>query len=518
MRYAVTSQEMKSYDRNTSEYYGIPTFTLMERASLKVADTIEDWAGGRNVTRRLNALVLAGVGNNGGDGVCAARLLKQRGFGVTVCVIGDLTKCSELLLEQLKILEKYGTTTVTFSKIRDNKSYSDWDIIVDALFGVGLSRPVAGSYAEAVSYINSCKEERKEDLLVLSVDMPSGINTDNGEVCGTAVRADITVTFNHTKIGQILYPGCEYTGKLLVEDVGITNDSFLGKEPAAFFYDEQIKDLLPPRKKDGNKGTNGKLLIVAGSKNVSGACILCAKAAFTMGCGMVKIITAKENAEAVKALLPEAMLETYESAEKDKDKLIRAMNWSTAAVIGPGIGTGTDAESFLKAMLSEYDKDLVIDADGLNLIAEKPELMTLSENYAREGRKLILTPHLGEFSRLYGAPIGQCKQNMMEYARALSRKMHCTVVCKDARTIVTDSTEKKIYINRSGNDGMATAGSGDVLAGIMGALFAYGLDAFKTACIGTYLHGLSGDRAAETKGRYSMTASDIIEGLLQELL
>lgn len=518
MRYAVTSQEMKTYDRNTSEYYGIPTFTLMERASLKVADAACDWALKRNVTRKQNVLVFAGVGNNGGDGVCAARILKQRGFGVTVCVVGDLTKSSDLLLQQLKILEKYGTTTVTFSKIRDNKSYSDWDIIVDALFGVGLSRPVTGSFMEAVDYMNSCKEERKEDLLILSVDIPSGINTDSGEVCGAAVKADLTVTFNHTKIGHILYPGCEYTGRLLVEDVGITEDSFLGKEPKAFYYDEQIKDLLPQRKKDGNKGTNGKLLIVAGSKDVSGACILCAKAAFTMGCGMVKIFTARENAEAVKALLPEAMLETYESADKDNDKLIRAMHWSTAAVVGPGIGTGEDAEAFLRILLSDYDKDMVIDADGLNLIAENAELMTLSENYAREGRKLILTPHLGEFSRLYGAPIKECKQNIIEYAKALSKKIHCTVICKDARTIVTDSLEKKIYINKSGNDGMATAGSGDVLAGIVGALFAYRLEAFRTAAIGTYLHGLSGDRAAENKGRYSMTASDIIEGLLQELL
>ena len=234
MKYAVSSREMRNYDKNTSEYFGIPSLVLMERASLQVVSRIMSWVAERITNRRYKAVVFCGVGNNGGDGACIARLLKQRGIVVTVCVIGDYTKCTGQLLTQLKILEKYGVNTDTFSHIRDNKSSAEWDIIVDALFGIGLSRNLSGDYAGAVDYINTCKRERGRDLLVTSVDIASGINADNGKVCGCAVKADMTVTFNQTKLGQILYPGCEYTGKLFVEDAGITEESFLGKEPQFF--------------------------------------------------------------------------------------------------------------------------------------------------------------------------------------------------------------------------------------------------------------------------------------------
>lgn len=517
MKNALTSQEMKICDRNTFEYFGVPQQVLMERASLCVVSHIEKWIGQRSCGRKYRALILSGVGNNGGDGVCIARLLKQRGISPTVCVIGDYTKCTDNLLMQLKILEKYGTSTDTFSNVRDNKSAATWDIIVDAMFGIGLSRPLTGDYLAGAQYINACKKERGDDLLVVSVDMPSGINADDGRVLGDAVKADMTVTFNHVKRGQILYPGCEYVGQLLVDDAGITDESFLGKEPTAFFYDEEPMDILPQRKKDGNKGTNGKLLVIAGSKDISGACILCASAAFKAGCGMVKIFTAQENAETVKTLLPEAMLVTYGDYEPVQDKLRSAYEWSSAAVIGPGIGTALLGEELVKQTLSEYKKDLIVDADAINIIAANSEYRTLLENYSREGKRLILTPHLGEFARLFDRDIKDCKAHITEYPSELARNLHCTVICKDARSVVAAGNEKRIYINVSGNDGMATAGSGDVLSGILGAMLPYGLSAFETACIGAYLHGLAGDAAAAAKGRYSMVASDIANGIEEVL-
>ncbi len=517
MKYAVTSQEMKIYDRNTSEYFGVPSIVLMERASLKVAEHIRDWMEAQNKDRRFKALVIAGIGNNGGDGACVARLLKQMGVIVNLCVVGDYTKCSDLLLQQLKILEKYGIRADTFSNIRDNKSISDWDIIVDAMFGIGLSRGVTGDFALAIDYINDCKNDRMSDLFVTSIDIPSGINADNGRVCEKAVLADMTVTFNQVKRGHILYPGCEYTGELFIEDVGITRDSFLDKSPSAFFYDEDVRTLLPERKRDANKGTNGKILVIAGSKNISGACILAANACMKAGAGMVKIFTAVENAEAVKTLLPEAMLVTYEDFEPFNEKLETAFEWSTAAIIGPGIDVNQSGYELTKITLSEYTKDLVLDADAINLIAAFPELRTLTSNYARNGKRLIMTPHLGEFSRLFDRSIRECKEHIFEYPKQLADNLHCTVVCKDARTIVADSNDKKIYINVSGNDGMATAGSGDVLSGIIGALLAYDKSGFEIATIGVYLHGLSGDIAAEEKGRSSMVASDIIWGMEQIL-
>ncbi len=513
MKYALSSQEMKRYDRNTSEHFGLDTKILMERASLEVVHEIENYRSDHGAKRPYRVLVLAGVGNNGGDGVCIGRILKTKGYKVNVCVVGDYTKTSEALLNQLRIAEKYGIVTDTFSYIRDNKNGYDFDIIVDALFGIGLSRPLTSDHLDAVKYVNGCKEEMGKDIFVISVDIPSGISADDGQVYGAAVRADMTVTFNHVKIGQILYPGCEYAGDLVVADAGITADSFLFKEPEALFYDGEPKALLPEREKDGNKGTFGKVLIVAGSKNISGACILAASSCLKAGAGMVRVFTAVENAEAVKTLLPEVILDTYEDFEPVAEKLEIAMKWSTQAVIGPGIGTDGKGKELMSVLLNSYDKSLVIDADGLNILAEDPDLFKLASNYSRTDRKLILTPHMGEFSRLIKKSIRDCKEHLLEYPGILARQIHGTVLCKDARSIVADSNEKKIYINISGNDGMATAGSGDVLSGILGAFLSYEMSGFEVALAGAYVHGRAGDKALEANGRYSLVATDIVAAL-----
>ncbi len=510
MKYAVTGSEMKTCDRNTSEYYGVPTQVLMERASLKVVEHILEWIKRRNCSRKYKALVLCGVGNNGGDGACIGRLLRQAGVHVNVCVVGNYTKCSDLLLKQIDILKKYGVNTDTFSHIRDTKSPAQFDIIVDAMFGIGLSRPVTGDYAEAISFCNNCKEERQSDLLVISVDIPSGINTDNGKVMQCAIKADETVTFNFAKLGQLFYPGCEYTGTLHIDDVGITADSFLGKEPNCFYFDEPVKELIPQRRMDSNKGTNGKVLVIAGSRDISGACLLTANACLKTGAGMVRVFTASENAEIIKMNLPEAMVDIY-SEEKDiTNKLQMLMDWATSVVLGPGIGTENIAHFLVGRVLEACDKDLILDADALNIIASDDDLMKKAGEYARNGKRLILTPHMGEFARLYKSSIGDCKDNILAYSKELANRLHCTVVCKDARTVVADSVGKKIYINMSGNDGMATSGSGDVLSGITGAMLSHKLPSFETACNSVYLHGLSGDNAAIEKGKSNMTATDII--------
>ena len=513
MKYAVNSTEMKKYDRNTSEYYGISSEVLMERASLKVVSHILDWTCKRASGRKFKALVLCGVGNNGGDGACIARLLKQNGIIPYVCVVGDYTKCSDLLLKQLDILKKYGVSTDTFSHIRDNKSPAEFDIIVDALFGIGLSRPVTGDFAEAVSFCNRCKEERQSDILVISVDIASGINADDGKVCDDAVKADETVTFNFAKLGHLLYPGCEYAGKLYIEDVGITEDSFLGVPPYVFYYDDNVKELIPDRRRDSNKGTNGKVLVIAGSWNISGACVLASKACLSAGAGMIRVFTASANKDLVNAVIPESMVDVYSNEADIKSKLQLLTDWSSAVVLGPGIGKEETAYLLVKEILSSYDKDLVLDADALNIIAEHEELKKLASEYSRNGKRLILTPHIGEFARLFGCSIKECKDNILFYPKKLADSLHCTVVCKDARTIVADSNEKRVYINLSGNDGMATAGSGDVLAGIMGAMLSHKMSAFETACASVYLHGLAGDEAAGKYGKSFMKASSIIESL-----
>ena len=509
--------EMKICDRNTSEHFGMDPKVLMERAALAVCDNIEKWRSQKGGMRPQNALVFAGVGNNGGDGVAIARILRQRGYHVNLCVVGDPVKSSDLFLSQLEIARKYDIYQGTFSNIRDNKTDTAFDIIVDAMFGIGLSRPLTGTSLDAVRFINSLKEERGDDLFVISVDIPTGISADSGKVMEDAVKADCTVTFNFAKLGHILYPGCEYTGELVIADVGITSDSFLGKEPLAIYHDGDAMELLPARKRDSNKGTNGKVLIIAGSRNISGACILAASAALKAGAGMVRIFTAIENAEVVKALLPEAILDTYEDFEPVMDKLMAAFKWSTRAVIGPGIGCDAKGKELVTVTLKEYDKPLVMDADALNIIAEDAELRKLASNYETGSKKLILTPHLGEFSRLKKCSIQECKDNLLEYPKELAGQIHATVICKDSRSIVADSNEKKIYINISGNDGMATAGSGDVLSGIVGALLGPEMTGFEAAVAATYIHGRAGDIASTEHGRYSMIASDIVSALSKVL-
>jgi len=517
MKYAVSSMEMKICDRNTSEHFGIDQAVLMERAALCVCEAVDKWKNIQDTDRSLSVAVFAGVGNNGGDGVAIARILKQRGYHVSLCVVGDPVKSSNMFLKQLEIAGKYDISQGTFSNIRDNKTDGAFDIIVDAMFGIGLTRPVTGTNLEAVNYINDLKDERGKDLYVVAVDIPSGISADTGMVLGGAVKADTTVTFNFAKLGHILYPGCEYSGELVIADVGITKDSFLSKEPQTIYHDGDAMELIPVRKKDSNKGTNGKVLIIAGSKNISGACILSASAALKAGAGMVRVFTASENAEVVKALLPEAILDTYEDFEPVRDKLITAFKWSTQAVIGPGIGCEGKGKELVSVVLKEYDKPLVMDADALNIISEDEELRKLTSNYAIGSKKLILTPHMGEFARLKKCSIGAAKDNLLEYPRLLASELHASVICKDARSIVADSNEKKIYINISGNDGMATAGSGDVLAGITGTLIGQGGSGFETAIAAAYIHGCAGDIASSEHGRYSMIASDIVNALSKVL-
>lgn len=516
MKYAVTSQEMRIYDRNTSDHFCISTDTLMERASLLVADEIDSWKMRRSSDRKYSVLVFAGVGNNGGDGICTARLLRQRGYLVYLCILGDMTKSSDLFLKQLSIAEKYGVPKISLAALDDEDEERSFDIVVDALFGIGLTRNLTGDHLSAVKLINSIKKERGNDLFVVSIDIPSGINADSGAVMGDAVRADVTVTFNFTKLGHIFYPGCEYAGELKIRDAGITKESFLGKEPMAFFY-ENANDTGLERRRDSNKGTNGKVLIIAGSKDISGACVLAASACLRAGAGMIRIFTAVENAEVVKALLPEAILDVYEDFEPVQEKLFKAFEWSSQAVIGPGIGTDGKGRELLIDTLRYYDKSLIMDADALNLIADDEQLMKLAQNYSTNIKRLILTPHMGEFSRLMNRGIRECKEHVLEYVKMLAARMHATILCKDSRSVVADSNEKKLYINVSGNDGMATAGSGDVLAGILGALLSQNMSSFRTAAAGSYLHGCAGDAACKQHGRYSMVATDIV-GALSEVM
>lgn len=500
--YLVSAEEMKEYDKNTIEYFGVPSLVLMERAALAAAEEIEARFphGGR-------VLVAAGSGNNGGDGIAAGRILRQRGFSVDFYLAGKREKCSRETEEQIKIIDKYGCPLQ--SKIIDK----EYDIIVDALFGIGLSRELEGGFAAAARKIN------ESGAFVCSMDIPSGIHTDSGRRMGEAVKADLTVTFGWRKPGHILYPGNEYCGEIVCKDIGITKESFLKRIPGIYTYTGDAGYGMPCRNRGGNKGTFGKVLVIAGSVNMSGACELCAKAAYRMGAGMVKVVTPEENRVMIQSGVPEALLSTYEAegeiTEKLHNILEEGMRWADCIVIGPGIGMGEKAYAILKQVLAGEKKPLVIDADGLNLLAKNSELKGCleKEGTGDGGRRIILTPHLAEFARLYGCSLEETKKDIFDKPKELADRYGCVVVCKDARTVVAVPGKKEIYMNTSGNDGMGTAGMGDVLAGMIGGLLAQGMEEEQAAVLGVYIHGAAGDRAAEQKGRYALMAGDVVECL-----
>lgn len=515
MEYLVTQSEMKQYDNNTIEKLKVPSIVLMERAALVTVTHLRKELGNAD----YHVLVVAGCGNNGGDGFAIGRLLMLEGCTVDYVLLGSRDKCSKETALQLEILEKYG------HRPYDRIPQGEYDIVIDAVFGVGLSRNVEGIYADAISKINEM------DTYICAVDIPSGIHADTGKVIGCAVQADLTVTYGFYKLGEFLYPGAGYCGKIICGKMGIDKHGFFGEDPRWYTYTSLDDVNLPERRSDANKGTFGKVLIIAGCDTMCGAALMSARSVFYMGTGMVKIVTSNKNRDIIQQSLPEAMLTVYDTelwagAEPDPEfanSFKEAMEWADCILIGPGIGMGKVSEWMLEYCIQNTELPIVIDADGLNLLAKKLNAEELNSNEGfikpddNVSREIVLTPHMGEFARLYGCDIKDAVQNITIYPKRLADKLGATVVCKDARTVVATYEEETSYINSSGNSGMATAGSGDVLAGMITGLMAQGMKATEAGVTGVYLHGRAGDMAADVNGGRSMMATDILEQI-KELL
>lgn len=491
MRYLVSASEMREYDSNTIERIGIPACVLMERAALAAVEAIEEFCAGGG--RGMPVLVMAGMGNNGGDGLAVARLLCEKGYRVEVWTVGDRERASGQWKQQMGILENY---PVEYSRQPRRREYG---VLVDALFGVGLSRAVEGLYAEAIDVFRGLSGWR------LAIDMPSGIGTDTGEVLGRAAAADLTVTFGFCKRGLALYPGCEYAGEVRIADIGISGRSFFGRRPGMYAYDEDICALLPKRDGAGNKGTFGKVLLAAGSVNMAGAAVLAARAAYRAGAGMVKVITPPENRIILQQAVPEALLGTC-------DDLEAGLEWADVAAVGPGLGKSREALRCLERMVRQGGKPLLVDADGLNLLSEQPGLQELLTERGRQGRAIVLTPHVGELARLLDCSVQECKRDLPAAGGSLAARLNAVVAAKDARTFICREGHGTC-VNLNGNSGMATAGSGDVLTGIIAALLAQGMEAFEAAAVGAYVHGRAGDLVTARVGPYACTAGDMAEAV-----
>lgn len=471
MRHLVTGDEMRLLDKNTIEYFGVPETLLIEQAAMSFVKEFMDISNGK----LKKGIVFCGSGNNGADGIAIARLLNDRNIDTKICMVKDILSNSPCYLNE------------------------EYDFVIDGIFGTGLSRNLSEEYISLVDNINAMQG------IKFAIDIPSGINSDNGQIMSAAVKCDYTITFSFEKRGLFLWPGIDYVGKCILTQIGITEKSWLETKPTLAYLEETDLYNLPKRPAHSNKGTFGKLLIIAGSKNMAGAAILSAKAAYRCGTGLVKIFTVEQNRMIVQSSIPEAILQTYDDV-LDKDSLLDSIKWADAIVIGPGLGTSLVVEELI-SIINEYASVPVVwDADALNVLAKQ------MEKYDFSHKKYIFTPHLGEFSRLTGESIEQIQRDIIAFSDAFARKYGVVCVLKDFHTVISNPGGLN-FLNLSGNNGMATAGSGDVLAGIIGSLLAQGMLINQGASMGVYIHGLAGDYARENMGTHGIMASDIIDGL-----
>lgn len=496
MRHLVTGGQMKEIDRFTIEEIGIPSMVLMERAALAVSEEVIACAGKKDII-----WVLCGTGNNGADGVAVSRILHLKGYQVFAVLAGAGSSKTPEYETQVSIARKLGVNLVEFSHVYPGKC----DILVDALFGVGLDREILGPYRDVIDKIREC-----HPAFTVAVDIPSGIHANTGQIMGAAISADVTVTFGYEKLGHLLYPGREYCKRVVVADIGFSDMEREALKLEYFSLDNEDVKRIPIRPDYSNKGSFGKVLVVAGSRNMSGAAYLSALAAYRTGAGLVKIFTVEENRSILQTNLPEAIIATYDPSEVQamtedfSRRLIEQCEWASVIILGPGLGRDEYVKNLVEGILTNAYVPIILDADGLWAIASSPELT----GYFTEN--IIITPHLGEMSRLTGSSVGTIQKNLIPTAREYADRFGITCILKDAVTIGA-LKDQRTYVNSSGNSAMAKAGSGDVLTGIIAGLLAIGLDESEASAMGIWLHGCAGDRVKEKQGSYSLLARELTE-------
>lgn len=485
---------MKVLDYNTSAHFGVPELVLMEQAATAFVDAF------LKLSISGNGIIFCGTGNNGADGLAIARLLTERNVSVDICMIKDIWQIDAPTSNAYNI-QKGICDTYQFSVLKEKGSLSakKYDFVIDAVFGIGLSRTLSDEYADIIETMNQI------DAIHIGVDIPSGVHADNGQIMGTAVKCDYTITFSYDKLGLNLWPGTDYAGKIIIAPIGITNKSWLDKRPSFAVLEETDMQKVSTRQAHSNKGTYGKLLIIAGGKDMAGAAILSARAAYRNGVGIVKVLTMEANRNAICSAVPEAVVVTYESAF-DYNALQQMLLWADAVVIGPGFGTTDLSKDILTFVADNATTPVLFDADALNIMAVDTSI------FDKKHENWIITPHLGEFSRLTNHGIEWIQKNLAEEALEFAREHDVICVLKDFHT-VTANPYGLSYLNLSGNHGMATAGSGDVLSGIIGTFLAQGLKPIKAAAYGVFLHGCAGDKARVRASAHAMMASDIVEAL-----
>ncbi len=506
-----TSAEIKNLDKLATDLYNIPSIILMENAAIGVIDFISELSKEKIIT---NFLIFCGHGNNGGDGFAIARHLTNRGFNVCTVLIGNpekLTNDAKINFDILnKISEKEENLKIFInpSKLNKLKNVFDepFDVIIDALLGTGLNTDIREPFLSAINWMNNYK------AIKIAVDIPTGLSSDNGKILGKSFIADYTLTMGLPKVGLFINDGPRVSGKIQIVDISYPS-SLSGSEniKRQLVEDIDIYEKLPQRPYDAHKYSVGKILAICGSAGLTGAAKMACEAALKTGCGGVLLITSQKllniYAKSLKEVMTFPLKNNYGNyfVENDFDEIIEKIHWSDVLMIGPGIGQNEETLKFIKKILLNFPKKKkVIDADGLNLLANFVNDRKLSLDNA------ILTPHLGEFSRLTQRKTDEIKENIFEIGSEFAVKYNATLVLKGSPTIIF-SPDGNSFINPTGNSGMATVGMGDVLTGMISSFYSQGLSAIDSAIVGVYLHGLAGDIALMKKGKLSLIASDVIK-------
>jgi NAD(P)H-hydrate epimerase len=499
----VTAARMQQIDRETIETVGIPGPTLMENAGRGIAECIvEDLL---SLSPGAKVTVICGRGNNGGDGYVVARCLHEDGIPVEIFYQGPYEKFSDdarLNFDRARKLSIPMTEVTDHSVLPDTL---DSEIIVDAIFGTGFSGSPRGITAEMIEYINTQPQE------VIAVDLPSGLNADNGQAEGSVVEADYTYTLALPKFGLFVSPGRELAGVISVVPIGIPDSVIEGFNLAEeLMTEEMVVDRMPVRAPDGHKGTFGKVLVLAGSLGLTGAVVLAAQSALRTGSGLVKLASPRSVIPILASCVVEATSHPLPEVAKKGVLALRALGEvraltreHNAVIVGPGIGRHHETWELVRRFLTTLEKPVIVDADGLNALEGHTAILK------QIPAEVVLTPHPGEFARLSGGSVSNDIHERIDSARQFAREHDVVLVLKGSPTVIADP-EGIVYVNQTGNHGMATGGTGDVLSGMIGSLLGQGLDAVDAAICGVYMHGMAGDLAADDLTPRAMIAGDLI--------
>jgi len=495
---------MREADRYAIEDLGIPGTTLMQNAAEHLAAAAMEYTPPTG-----SVVVFCGTGNNGGDGIGAAAYLVEKGVPVHVYLIGEEERLTPDSKEMKKKLNDLGNDLEPFTASQEQvDSLNACTVIIDAIFGTGLSSTLPDDALNAVSMINST------EALVISADIPSGVHADTGCILGAAVKADITITFSLAKPGHFVEPGCIHCGELRIRDIGIPN--IVLDDIVSHMYAATAKDIyLPVRKRDAHKGNYGRTLIIAGSVGYTGAPALSAQSATKMGAGLVFLGVPKSIYDIMAVKLDEEMPFPLPDDKNGRlianaaSEILRRAGQCDVCLIGPGLGMSDDIAEMVQSVTRISETPIILDADGLNAIAGNVDILNQATC------PLILTPHVGEFERLGGyiAPGGTGEiSDRLQASCDFATKYGCILVLKGHRTIIA-LPNGIAYVNTTGGPAMAKGGSGDVLAGMIAALIAQKFPIVHAVATAVYLHGLSGEMCADEYGEYSVTATDIIDML-----